>query len=38
MVNVTLNVDGMSCGHCVKSVETSIGALGGCTGSKSGSC
>lgn len=29
MVNVTLNVNGMSCGHCVKSVETSVGALAG---------
>ena len=29
MVNVTLNVQGMSCGHCVKAVETSVGALAG---------
>ena len=29
MENVTLNVQGMSCGHCVKVVETSVGALAG---------
>lgn len=29
MENVTLNVKGMSCGHCVKSVEGSVGALDG---------
>lgn len=29
MENVTLNVQGMSCGHCVKAVETSVGALVG---------
>ncbi|MEO4052823.1 copper chaperone CopZ [Solibacillus sp. CAU 1738] len=29
MQNVTLNVQGMSCGHCVKSVEGSVGALAG---------
>ncbi|MCM3389310.1 copper chaperone CopZ [Lysinibacillus fusiformis] len=29
MGNVTLNVKGMSCGHCVKSVEGSVGALDG---------
>lgn len=29
MKNVTLNVKGMSCGHCVKSVEQSVGALDG---------
>ena len=29
MENVTLNVQGMSCGHCVKSVESSVGALAG---------
>lgn len=29
MENVTLNVQGMSCGHCVKAVETSVGALTG---------
>ncbi|MER2262118.1 MAG: copper chaperone CopZ [Psychrobacillus sp.] len=26
---VTLEVKGMSCGHCVKSVETSVGNLDG---------
>lgn len=29
MENVTLNVTGMSCGHCVKAVESSVGALNG---------
>lgn len=29
MENITLNVNGMSCGHCVKAVETSVGALAG---------
>lgn len=29
MENVTLNVQGMSCGHCVNSIETSIGELAG---------
>lgn len=29
MSNVVLNVKGMSCGHCVKSVETSVGKLDG---------
>lgn len=29
MENVTLNVKGMSCGHCVKAVEGSVGALDG---------
>ncbi|MGE7692445.1 copper chaperone CopZ [Lysinibacillus sp. NPDC097214] len=29
MQNVTLNVQGMSCGHCVNSVEKSVGALVG---------
>ena len=30
MVNqVTLNVQGMSCGHCVSSVESSVGKLDG---------
>lgn len=29
MQNVTLHVQGMSCGHCVKSVEGSVGALAG---------
>ncbi|HWL26377.1 MAG TPA: copper chaperone CopZ [Ureibacillus sp.] len=29
MENVTLNVKGMSCGHCVKAVEGSVGELTG---------
>ena len=29
MENVTLNVKGMSCGHCVKAVEGSLGTLEG---------
>lgn len=29
MEKVTLNVEGMSCGHCVKSVEGSLGKLEG---------
>jgi copper chaperone len=29
MENVTLNVKGMSCGHCVKAVEGSVGKLAG---------
>ncbi|GIN62148.1 copper chaperone CopZ [Robertmurraya siralis] len=29
MENVTLNVKGMSCGHCVKAVEGSVGKLDG---------
>lgn len=29
MEKVTLNVEGMSCGHCVKSVEGSVGGLNG---------
>ncbi|MFT4412888.1 copper chaperone CopZ [Fredinandcohnia humi] len=29
MEKVTLNVQGMSCGHCVNSVEGSVGALAG---------
>lgn len=29
MGNVTLNVNGMSCGHCVKSIEGSVGSLDG---------
>ncbi|MCM3669284.1 copper chaperone CopZ [Mesobacillus maritimus] len=29
MGKVTLNVAGMSCGHCVKAVEGSVGALVG---------
>lgn len=29
MENITLNVSGMSCGHCVKSIEGSVGELKG---------
>jgi copper chaperone len=29
MENVTLNVKGMSCDHCVKAVEGSVGKLAG---------
>jgi copper chaperone len=29
MKNVTLNVQGMSCGHCVKAIEGSLGQLEG---------
>ena len=29
MENVILNVSGMSCGHCVKAVEGSVGKLAG---------
>lgn len=29
MENVTLNVSGMSCGHCVNSIEGSVGKLAG---------
>ncbi|URM34494.1 copper chaperone CopZ [Cytobacillus firmus] len=29
MENVTLKVSGMSCGHCVKAVEGSVGKLNG---------
>ena len=29
MEKVTLNVQGMSCGHCVKAVEGNVGALSG---------
>ena len=29
MENVTLNVSGMSCGHCVSSIEGSVGKLDG---------
>lgn len=31
MQTITLNVQGMSCGHCVKAVEGSIGQLEGVT-------
>jgi copper chaperone len=29
MKNITLNVQGMSCGHCVHSIEESVGQLEG---------
>ncbi|TYR76167.1 copper chaperone CopZ [Rossellomorea vietnamensis] len=29
MEKITLNVSGMSCGHCVKAVEGSVGELKG---------
>jgi copper chaperone len=29
MEQTTLNVQGMSCGHCVKAVESSVGELDG---------
>ncbi|EEL51148.1 MULTISPECIES: copper chaperone CopZ [Bacillus cereus group] len=29
MENVTLQVEGMSCGHCVNSIEGNVGALNG---------
>ncbi|OHX41338.1 copper chaperone CopZ [Cytobacillus oceanisediminis] len=29
MEKVTLNVQGMSCGHCVNSIEGSVGELNG---------
>lgn len=29
MQNVTLNVQGMSCGHCVSAIEGSVGKLEG---------
>lgn len=29
MEKVTLNVQGMSCGHCVKAIEGSVGELPG---------
>ncbi len=29
MQNVTLNVQGMSCGHCVNSIEGNVGKLNG---------
>ena len=29
MENVTLNVSGISCGHCVSSIEGSVGKLAG---------
>ncbi|WP_413366590.1 copper chaperone CopZ [Lysinibacillus sp. 3P01SB] len=29
MQNITLNVQGMSCGHCIKAIEGSVGELEG---------
>ncbi len=29
MEKITLNVEGMSCGHCVKAIEGSVGKLTG---------
>ncbi|WP_040980563.1 MULTISPECIES: copper chaperone CopZ [Oceanobacillus] len=29
MENVTLNVQGMSCGHCISSIEGNVGELNG---------
>jgi len=29
MENITLNVQGMSCGHCVNAVESNVGNLDG---------
>lgn len=29
MENITLNVQGMSCGHCVNAVESNVGKLDG---------
>ncbi|MBS4173993.1 copper chaperone CopZ [Bacillus sp. FJAT-49736] len=29
MGNITLKVNGMSCGHCVKAIEGSVGELNG---------
>ncbi|MFJ5768754.1 copper chaperone CopZ [Psychrobacillus sp. NPDC093180] len=29
MENITLNVQGMSCGHCVNAVESNVGKLEG---------
>lgn len=34
MEKITLNVQGMSCGHCVKSIEGSVGELIGVTNVK----
>ncbi|MEC2076346.1 copper chaperone CopZ [Metabacillus fastidiosus] len=31
MEKVTLNVKGMSCGHCINSIEGSVGELSGIT-------
>jgi copper chaperone len=32
MESVTLNVDGMSCEHCVKAVNRAVGSLSGVSG------
>lgn len=29
MENITLNVEGMSCGHCVSAIENNVGELNG---------
>lgn len=29
MENITINVQGMSCGHCVSAIEESVGELSG---------
>lgn len=34
MEKTTLKVEGMSCGHCVKAVESSVGELAGVKGVK----
>ncbi|WP_264737676.1 copper chaperone CopZ [Cytobacillus firmus] len=34
MEKMTLNVKGMSCGHCVNSIEGSVGKLSGVTAVK----
>ncbi|MBT2700706.1 copper chaperone CopZ [Bacillus sp. ISL-40] len=34
MENITLNVKGMSCGHCINSIEGSVGELPGVTAVK----
>jgi copper chaperone len=31
MEKITLHVKGMSCGHCINSIEGSVGALSGVT-------
>lgn len=31
MTETTIKVRGMSCGHCVKTIEQTVGALGGVT-------
>ena len=31
MERVTMNIDGMSCGHCVRSVESALAELAGVT-------